>query len=311
MHGQREQDRLGARHLADDILASEPVACSCQLKGSTHEPLSQMLSVEAIPGGRVEWRKGLLSTADADKVATVACAVADMAMRWRCRGAPRSYILWRDAINSGAHLPPSDQRVVTPFFQTVFGIPAREKPIAHMCGWIAELLWYRITLDLDLPQRLVRHIEGPDFHATSPGGDGLVVWQNPDGGLVFHLWEIKNYVGQGSISSTVRDAYEQLTERATEYLAKMTAIATAAGIDDDLVDILGNLVALWADDDERCGAGVSVTTHADALPSKCFTTMHKHFPGKQIPGQLEGLVTAVANFEHFAVDVRSRVWRAL
>lgn len=300
---------------SSDGVEAEPPACSCHRRGADHAVLADLLAIRpAESGSGCQWQRGHLEADDHDSLAEAACLIADYAMRWRCRGASANYLLWRDAVNSGVHLVGNDRKKVTPFFQTVFGIPGKSKPIAHLCGWVAEFVWYQVLQDRRADRgRLLKHLEGPDFHATSPGGDGLAVWEDAaqPSSYRFCLWEIKNHVGKASISGTISGAYKQLDERATEYLAKMTGISVAADTDPELVDLFSDLVTLWVDDSEKAGAGIAVSTHRHLMPDSCFTTMQEHFPGKTAAGQLEGLVAAIADFEAFSTDIQARIWNAL
>lgn len=201
---------------------------------------------------------------------------------------------------------------MTPFVKPVFGLPEAPPEPAHLCGWIAEFIWFRLAASLPSHSgRQVRHIEGPGFHATEPGGDGLVVWRDAHHkALCFSLWEIKHYAGTRAVSPTIKDAYAQLDVRALEYLAKFTTIEAIAN-DPDLAPLSAEMVDLWGDADERCGVGVAVATSEANVPLKCFTTMGKYFPQFDRKGQLEGLIAGVGAFVPFCDNVRDRVWIAL
>lgn len=218
----------------------------------------------------------------------------------------------RDAITNRRPLTDAAKKKVVPFLRTVFGVPGSPQPTTHVCGWVAEFLWYRLTEELgDQPERKLRRLEGPGFHATEPGGDGLAVWERGrDGVLTFCLWEIKNHVGNSALTGTIGGAYKQLDGRATEYLAKLTSVAAAAEDGPEMGALYADLVNLWVDDSDRAGAGVAIGTHSRLAPQRCFTTMQRYFPGKQNPSQLEGLIAAVANFDTFAKDVQERIWIA-
>jgi hypothetical protein len=174
-------------------------------------------------------------------------------------------------------------------------------------------VWFEVTRELpQYAQRNLRHIEGPGFHATEPGGDGLVVWKRSAmEPLSYCLWEVKNYTGSSSISATIGGAYGQLAERATQYLAKLTGVASAGGNDHELAELYARLVDLWVDDSDRSGAGIAVGTNKGQIPTKAFTTMQKHFPGKSNPWQLEGLIAGIADFATFSQEVRRLIWTAL
>ena len=218
---------------------SESAACTCQRRGDIHTPLKDLLSVTTGKGAKLcHWQIGRLEPSREESLQDAACQIADAAMRWRCRGAVGNYRLWRDAVNGGSRLYGADLRKVLPFVTTAFGTAATPKPEAHLCGWVAEFVWYQLAQEINIRSgRRLRRLEGPSFHATEPGGDGLTVWElETDATLTFCLWEIKNHVGESALSATVGRAYQQLEERATEYLAKLTEIAAAASAEDG-VDI--------------------------------------------------------------------------
>ena len=295
-----------------DPFPDVPVACSCRPSSNAHPGLEDLLEVTQGESTKCAWRAASVPSSDASGLEIAACILADAAMRWRCRGAKPIYERWRDAVCSGSTLSTDERRSVAPFVKSVFGLPEAPPEPVHLRGWIAEFIWFRLAANLPSPsERQVRHIEGPSFHATEPGGDGLVVWSNADDEeLRFSLWEIKHYAGSNAVSPTIKDAYDQLDTRALEYLAKFTSIEAIAN-DPELAPLSAEMVDLWADGDGRCGVGVAVATSDSNVPRKCFTTMGNYFPRLDREGQLEGLITGVGAFAEFCKDVRDRVWTAL
>ena len=307
-----------------DPFPGSPVACSCLIGGFLsyrlyppyllhfHPGLEDVLLVARGGDTKCVWRSASLPATNSHELEIAACALADAAMRWRCRGARPVYERWRDAVWSGGNLSAGDRRTVTPFIGSVFGLPEAPPEPAHLRGWIAEFIWFRLAASLPSHgTREVQHIEGPSFHATEPGGDGLVVWRDDHHKeLCFSLWEIKHYTGSRSVSPTIKDAYDQLDVRALEYLAKFTSIEAIAN-DPELAPLSAEMVDLWGDADDRCSVGVAVATSAARVPRKCFTTMGKHFPQFDREGQLEGLIAGVGAFVDFCDAVRDRVWIAL
>lgn len=289
-------------------------ACTCKRAATPHRSLKELLSVRSGGGAQsCQWELATLDASDADAADEVACIVADGAMQWRCRGAAKSYELWRDAVVTGQALTALDSKRVTPFIRTVFGLPAKPAQLEHLCGWIAEYLWFRLAQETtSRPSGTVRRIEGPNFHATAPGGDGFVVWERAsDGSLTFCLWEIKNYVGSSGVTGTIGRAYGQLQEKATEYLAKLTTVSAAAEDGTVMGQLYADLVNLWVDGSDRSGAGVAVGTHHANAPGRCFTTIGTHFPALTGPTQMQGLIAAIARFDDLALDIQRRVWTAL
>ena len=254
------------------------IACSCGTSTHPHPGLDDVL--EVTQGGNVEcaWRSASVPRTDASRLEIAACVLADAAIRWRCRGAGAIYARWRDAVCGTSTLSADERRSVAPFVRSVFGLPEAPPEPVHLRGWIAEFIWFRLAAAMPSHSaRQVRHIEGPSFHATEPGGDGLVVWSDAnDNELHFSLWEIKHYAGLGAVSPTVKSAYDQLDIRALEYLAKFTSIEALAN-DPELAPLSAQMVDLWGDADDRCGVGVAVATSETNVPRRCFTTMGQVF----------------------------------
>jgi hypothetical protein len=257
---------------------------------------------------RCQWLRGKLSAPAAANRLTAVAIVADTAVKWQCRGATHHYDAWRDAVAQGTELPPDRKRKVIPFIKPAFGLPDAPPLADHLQGHVAECVWY-ILAGENVPAGLtLRSIEGPSFLVTTPGGDGLVVYQRGDDVLIFRLWEIKKHDSTQGVSRTVSRALRQLDEKAEEYLAQLTTLADT--YDPDVGELYAALSDLWIDRDGRAGAGVAVSTSDQHLPRSCFGRMHTRFPELSV-GQLDGLVVALGGFPAFAVDVRDRIWSAL
>jgi len=234
--------------------------------------------------------------------------VAASAVEWQCRGAVQHYEAWCDAVAQSTQLAPDARRKLVPFIKPAFGLPD-EPPLAdHLQGYVAECVWYILAKE-NVPVGLtMRSIEGPSFLVTTPGGDGLVVYQRDDEVLIFQLWEIKKHDSTGGVSRTVSRALRQLDERAEEYLAQLTTLANT--YEPDVGQLYAALSDLWLDRDERAGAGVAVSTSDRYLPKNCFGRMHTRFPELSV-AQLAGLVVALGAFPAFANDVKDRIWSVL
>jgi hypothetical protein len=296
-----------------ESMEGEPASCTCHLSGAEHPAPVEVLALEIPESGTACLSQ--LASIDESRVSEldeVACVIADRAIRWRCRGAPASYRLWRDATNQHTSLMGSERDKVAPFVTTICGTREKPKPDAHLCGWVAEFVWYELTLGR--PERVAGHlrrVEGPSFHATEPGGDGLAVWQRSlDGELTFCLWEIKNHLGSAP-RGTITRAYGQLGARGLEYLAKLTAVEAAGPEDAAMSTLYASLVDLWVERSDRRGAGVAVATNHRNGRTTYFTDMPDKFPDFDQEWQLEGLVAAIADFKAFSLDVRERMWSVL
>lgn len=271
--------------------------------------LSDVLVLESRGApNRCQWLRGKLSAPSHQNRQTAVAIVADTAVKWQCRGAVQHYDAWRDAVAQGTQLAPDARRKLIPFIKPACGLPGAAPQRDHLQGHVAECVWYILAKE-NVPAGLtLRSIEGPSFLVTTPGGDGLVVYQRADDVLIFRLWEIKKHDSTGGVSRTVSRALRQLDEKAEEYLAQLTTVAST--YDADVGELYAALSDLWIDRDERAGAGVAVSTSDQYLPRTCFGRMHTRFPELSVD-QLAGLVVALGGFPAFATDVRDRIWSAL
>ena len=217
---------------------------------------------------RCQWLRGKLAAPAAANLQSAVAIVADTAVKWQCRGAVQHYNAWRDAVAQGRQLAPRASRKLVPFIKPAFGLPDAPPPADHLQGHVAECVWYMLARE-NVPLGLtLRSIEGPSFLVTTPGGDGLAVYQRADDLLMFRLWEIKKHDSTGGVSRTVSRALRQLDEKAEEYLAQLTTVANT--YDAELGQLYAALCDLWIDRDERAGAGVAVSTSDQYLPRSCF-----------------------------------------
>ena len=225
--------------------------------------------------GRCKWFRGVLSASATADVETAAAIVADAAVEWQCRGAEPRYQAWRQAVTEGRSMPPEESRRLTPFIQPAFGLPSKPRPPEHVQGLVAEYVWYILARE-NLPAELqLRRIEGPGFSVTTPGGDGLIVYEQKDTTLIFRLWEIKQHDSQTHISRTVGRAYSQLSENAEFYLAQLTTLAD--NYPADLAQLYGGLADLWLERDPSAGAGVAISTSDRYLPTRCLGVSDKRW----------------------------------
>lgn len=257
---------------------------------------------------RCQWLRGQLSDPPPVNRRTAVAIVADAAVRWQCRGASHHYTAWAQAVAQGTQLSTDQSRKLSSFIKPAFGLRAQPLPADHLQGHVAEYVWYLLAQENLPPGLALRTIEGPSFSVTTPGGDGLAVYQRDDAVLVFRLWEIKKHESNTHISRTVARAYTQLDRKAEVYLAELTTLADTC--EPEIAQLYAALSDLWLDRDERAGAGVAVSTSDGRLPSRCFGTMHEKFPDLSVE-QIQGLVVSLGDFPAFARAVRERVWSAL
>jgi hypothetical protein len=267
---------------------------------------SEMKGTKA--AGKCSWHLVTLKDLPDDERWAIAWIIADALMRTRC-GKSSAYAQWRAAALSGSKIADRDRTKLLAFIQPVLGTPDAPGLEDHLEGYVAEWLWYLLMWERADDDRQIALLEPPKWTVTEPGPDGFVIYQLDDAPMVFRLWEIKKYTGEGAVSATVREAYGQLRRHGGRYLAQLTAIHA------DKVGALGQLCAqlvdLWVDADDRAGAGVGVTSAAVPAPVECFTTMGTQFPQFTKAGQLEGMLCAVERYRDLACDVRRLVWSVL
>lgn len=155
---------------------------------------------------RCKWLRGRLSDSPALNQRTAVAIVVDAAVKWQCRGASQHYNAWRQAVAQRTQLSTDQSRKLAPFIRPAFGLPARPLPPDHLQGHVAEYVWYILAQENLPPGLRLRTIEGPSFSVTTPGGDGLAVYQRSDAVLVFRLWETKKHERTVHLSRTVARA---------------------------------------------------------------------------------------------------------
>ncbi|MDA3637536.1 MULTISPECIES: hypothetical protein [Rhodococcus] len=259
----------------------EYVVGGSALTGSTREDAAQLLAEESM---------------------TIACGRAP-ALDW-----------WRTRRDGGPAQVGNKLKALESIVEVAFGLPRKLKNVDHVQGHVAELLWNRLvnerTVCRDGRQLVRAHPIKMD--ALEPGGDGLVVYQDSHGTLVYRLWEIKKHDAKAGISSTINTASKQLRDRGDQYLSKLAGPET---LTEDLVlgDLYANMIEWWWDRSHRAGVGVSVGTsdrHAPTRPTT-FGSIRTQFPEFTEASQTESIVVAVPDFPGFADRVKEIVWSGL
>lgn len=289
--------------------------CTCSSKPEDHHDLAELLAYADGKGARTaRWRTARLAQENAAALDLAACVVANAAVSWRTAGTPSVLEKWVLAVSGGQKLSSGDAEIFKVYVDHAFGLPDAPREAKHRRGWLAEFIFYLIAEEVGSTYgRTLVHAEGPEWHATKPGRDSLVIWRNNEE-LEFRLWESKHNVGSAPISSSVSEAASQLRDSALSYLAQATSIAAAPGAvngDEDLKRIYGELPRLWATGSPKSGIGITVATLDSKVPARCFSRVAQSFPRLQSAAQIEGLISGIGNFEDFTDDVRDRVWTPL
>lgn len=238
----------------------------------------------------------------ADESMTIACGRAD-ALNW-----------WRTRRDGGPAQTGNKLKSLEATVSIAFGHPKKPKNIDHVQGHVAELLWNRLMNERKVcrdGRQLVR-AHPIKMDTLEPGGDGLVVYEDRHGTLVYRLWEIKKHDAKAAVSSTINKASKQLRERGHEYLAKLAGPET---LTDDLAlgDLYANMTEWWYDRGKRAGVGVSIGTSNHHSPTRAtaFKSIRTQFPDFTDSGQTESIVVAVPDFPGFANRVKEIVWSGL
>lgn len=235
--------------------------------------------------------------------------VADALMAHLLRGTPTLFSAWKEKADGISGVTPSTSQQLAAFVSLVFGTQAKPKPDDHAEGAVAEILWKLAMEEISPADVGVSRVIGPDLQVTSPGGDGLVIHrQSWDNELFFRLWESKKHTKKSGISGTVLKALSQLSERATQYLAQYTVLASEE-TDSEHKHLLSRLVEHWVENHEQASAGCSITT--DHCPKRAFTNAKSRVPATARSDSLVGLVNSIPKYSEFVVDVRGRVWSGL
>lgn len=273
-------------------------------------PLLSLVSSPARSG--VEFVVGGSALGGPDR-AVAAKLLADDSMKIACGRQP-ALDWWRSRRDGGLPQKGNKLRTLEAIVEVAFGLPDKEKNVDHLQGHVAELLWNRL-----INERVVcrdgRHLVRAHpikVDTLEPGGDGLVIYQDLQGTLVYRLWEIKKHDAKAGVSSTINTASKQLRHRGHQYLAKLAGPETLTE-DPDLGSLYANMIEWWYDRSSRAGVGVSVSTSDRHAPkrSTSFKSIRTQFPDFTMSGQTESIVVAVPDFPGFAAQVKDIVWSGL
>lgn len=262
--------------------------------------------------GGCRWRRGSCPRSERDRLDAAAWLVAKEIMWLRCGRASSIYGSWLAAASGTPDPPPDDPALAAPFVEPTFGLPPGGASVDHAQGYVAEVTWRMLAKEEQSSDRSIVHLAPPDSDVTAPGADGFVIYRlHRTQQLAFRLWEIKKRDGSGSISASIRNAYQQLDANAERYLAKLTGQSQVPETDPELVAALAGLVPAWKRADPTAGAGVAVAADAAGLPGRAFTTMHKHFPALVAAGGIEGCLVGLGSLREFSLFVRTLLWSGL
>ncbi len=249
----------------------------------------------------VRWTRVAGAPLPAPESQELARLLAARIVEHRLRGGSAHLVAaWARVVSGGSPYTPAEKAALSAYLA---GLDPGHDP-EHLQASVGEYLWYACSVDDAVEPPLVR-IEGPKFHATAPGGDGLVVRR--DGQLFFTLWEIKKHTGS-HLTRVVRDGYGQLSSNAARYLAEYSAVGQTVA-DPELARLYATLVESWLDGSTSAHAGVAVAT--SVAPDQCFSTMGKHFEHLGGTDPWHGLLAAVDGLPAFSRRVAEVLWTGL
>ena len=249
----------------------------------------------------------LYGSLDSDQEATAAFALACNIASRRLRN-DRIFVVWhRRAAGETDDLPGDvDGRVLAATLLENVGTPAAPAAPEHLHGLIAEAIWLNVVADTDVGLGTPLRVEGHDWSATDPGGDGLTIYVDGDG-YCYRLWESKYHGSEGPIRDTVNGACRQVGTRALSYLARFSLVEQYLTEDQPLATFYGRLAELWADKDPAAGVGIVVGSDRSRNEEECFERITEYF---ELPAdQHQGHLNFVGDFPAFAESVRRVLWR--
>ena len=220
---------------------------------------------------------------------------------------PRLHAVWvrQLAVTDGARPPPSDQQLLAAGLLQNVGVPAAPASLSHLYGLVAEEIWHEIIVEQDLGLGSPIRVDGHDYSAIDPGGDGLTVHATGNGNFCFRLWESKYHGTVDPIRETVQEACRQLQRRALSYLSRFALIEQRLTDDLDLAKFYGRLPEMWVDKDPSAGASIVVGT--SELQGDCFGIVPGYFGLG--PDRHQGELNALVDFPRFAGRTREILWR--
>jgi hypothetical protein len=234
--------------------------------------------------------------------------VANEIVKYRCQGAEKIHILWYNKAFLGEEH--NKTPLIKPFIIPNVGTKDDPKPDDHLEGMIGEHLWYFLMQRIEHNDGPFIELEGPGLNITEGGGDGFALHKTSDGQHRFRLWELKKNSGESTVSSTIGTAYNQLKNRAPEYLAKISMKGGTIS-DPELKEIYANLVEMWLEGAPEASAGIHCVTCSSKKPRTCFSTFGDRFPELSSPKRLHGMLSTIDEFTAFAQQVREVLWKGL
>jgi hypothetical protein len=222
----------------------------------------------------------------------------------------RLHSAWRSALSepSTASIEPADLQILEAGLLQNVGTPEKPAMVNHLHGLIAESIWLEVVAEADTGLGSPIRVEGHDWSATDPGGDGLTVYSTDDEGWCFRLWESKHHGSADPIRDTVNTACRQVKTRSLSYLTRFSLIAQTITDDASLATFYGSLAELWVNRDPAGGVGISVGATDDGHDGgDCFGNVTSYF--ELDDAQHQGHLHLIADFNDLAERVQIELWK--
>lgn len=222
---------------------------------------------------------------------------------------PRLHERWRSLwiAHNNEESTATDQQLFEGGLLQNLGTPDQPSPTEHLHGLVAESIWYEVVSEVDAGLGIPLRVEGHNWSATDPGGDGLTIYQTADDSYCFRLWESKHHGADAPVRNTVNTACRQVQANATSYLSRFSQLAQQVTDDRALASFYGMLAEHWVNRDPAAGVGISVGTDDNANVNQCFGNVTNYFEFAQ--GQHQGQLHLMGDFAGLAIQVRNQVWK--
>jgi hypothetical protein len=267
--------------------------------------LSDLLEVQLHKDPMHHWLEARLP---ATSRASAALLVAKRIALYRCGGAPQYFDAWLTRHGGGPPHPPDLRDCLMALIASdSIGAPPDGGRDEHLEGFVAEHVWYLLTVENALTFGDPVRVDGPDWSVTDSGGDGLAIYRW-NGALVYRLWESKAHTGNGAVRDVVNGACRQVSTNALSYLARFSKVGQGLG-DPELQKFYGSLLELWRAAAREAGGGISVATASDAT-ADCFGNYPNYWAFGH-DDQRQGLVVTIEDYAVFAKQVRQEIWNGL
>ena len=233
----------------------------------------------------------------------LAAVLADAITAGLLGPAPHLLAAWRQRVTGG--LPPSvEQRDA----MAAYLLPDFREEVdsdTRLLGAVSEHLWAFLAPELDGRWGRPIHVEHDHFSVIDHGLDGLSLYDRPPP-LGFRLWEAKRHTGQGSVTTVITDAGQQLDSNGATYLARISKVLQTSR-DPRVQSVAARIVEVWQARGEQAAVGIAVgRTSDDQMPRRPMKGLADRFAFGD-PGRYEALVIEVSNLHGFAASVREAI----